>query len=246
MRGLFAILTSITFAAAGAGCGAKSGCVPGQSIACACTSGDTGAQVCGDSGSYGACDCGSGHVGTGGNGGSGGGGGGDSTSSGGGGAGGGGGGATAGSKRLFVTSTAYAATVAPAVCQSVADSVGLGGTWIPWLSNQYTPSSAGTVVKGDGPWKLLDGNVAFANHGQLATMPTLPISVDENGHAVDGIAWTGTLTGGIVGSLDCDGWSSNSGALYASVGATNSAAAWTDNGSASGCAYTAHVYCFEQ
>jgi len=71
-----------------AGCGDKGGgggggtggtsdrvCLPGMSVACACTSGDEGAQVCtADGAGYGACVCGSG-TGTAGTGGSGGGGG---------------------------------------------------------------------------------------------------------------------------------------------------------------------------
>src|SRR4029079_17073626 len=43
---------------------------------------------------------------------------------------GGGVGVTPGQKRVCVTSLVYAATAAPTVCQSVADSVGLGGTWV--------------------------------------------------------------------------------------------------------------------
>jgi hypothetical protein len=43
--------------------------VPGQSVACACSDGSTGAQVCGNDATYGACQCGTTPRGTGGNGG---------------------------------------------------------------------------------------------------------------------------------------------------------------------------------
>jgi hypothetical protein len=42
----------------GGGGGGGGACVPGQSIACACPNGDTGAQICNDDGaSYGPCVC---------------------------------------------------------------------------------------------------------------------------------------------------------------------------------------------
>jgi hypothetical protein len=237
MRGLFAILTSITFAA---GCAGKNSCVPGQSVACSCASGDTGAQVCENGGTYGACDC-SGRVSVGGNGGGG------NDMAGGGGGGGGGGGVTAGQKRLFITSTAYAGTVAASVCDNVAKSVNLTGTWKAWVS--YTSVStfdAIDVIEGTGPWVLLDGTVAFANHAQLATAPSVLIDISETGQKLPGplSVWTGTLTGGVHSGDDCNNWSSST--LVGSVGETSSTASWTSNGNRQTCTNIAHVYCFEQ
>jgi hypothetical protein len=42
---------------AGAGGASAVACVPGQSVRCACTTGDTGAQVCTSDGTYGSCVC---------------------------------------------------------------------------------------------------------------------------------------------------------------------------------------------
>lgn len=49
-----------TFGAALLGCssGASAHCVPGESIACSCSGGDPGAQVCQANGDYGSCSCG--------------------------------------------------------------------------------------------------------------------------------------------------------------------------------------------
>ena len=242
MRGLFAILTSITFAA---GCAAKNSCVPGQSAACTCASGDTGAQVCENGGTYGACDCG-GHVSVGGNGS--GGNGGDDMAGGGGSGGGGGGGVTPGQKRLFITSTAYAGTVAASVCENVAKSVNLTGTWKAWMSYASGVPTIDAIddIGGTGPWVLLDGTVAFSNHAQLATAPSALIDVSETGQKLPGplSVWTGTLTSGVHSNDDCSNWSST--AYYGSVGATSSTSAWTANGNRLPCDNIAHVYCFEQ
>jgi len=233
MRGLL-LLTLIT-----AGCGAKSTCVPGQSAACVCSDGAGGAQVCRGDGTFGVCQCGT------------------SVGNGGGGAGGGGGttvvgddmamgGGSTGQKRVFVTSQAYAGSVANSICQTVADSVSLGGTWIPWLSsaNSTTPDAIDRV-KGTGPWALLDGTVVFANHAQLATSPMAAIMVTESGQKLPGTlsVWTGTLTGGVHSGVDCNGWSSTS--YSGDLGATT-VGTWTASGQSFPCSDVMHVYCFEQ
>ncbi len=245
MRGI-ALLTLIT-----AGCGAKSTCVPGQSEACVCADGTGGSQVCKGDGTYGACACGT-TIGTGGNGGSSGGAGGGGSSGAGGGAGGagGGGGTTSGAKRVFVTSAAYAGTAIVGICQTVAESATLGGTWTEWLSfgSVATPRNAIDAVHGTGPWLLLDGTVAFANHAQLATSPTVPLTMTEHMQtlaATDDEVWTGTLTGGTHSSVDCNDWSATN--YNGSLGRASLPASWTAaNGTEYQCQSTAHVYCFEQ
>jgi hypothetical protein len=243
MRG-FLLLTLIT-----AGCGANSTCVPGQSAACVCSDGTGGAQLCKGDGSFAACQCASGassggseDMGTGDNGsggnGSGGNGSGDMAT---------GGVVSTGQKRVFVTSSNYAGVVADTICQTVADSVSLGGTWVPWLSSSLSGFSYSAInqVKGTGPWVRLDGMVAFANHAQLATAPAVTLDVTETGQKVVGSSvWTGTLTGGVLGSDTCNGWDNDS--YTGSTGNAESTSAWTASGSSYPCADTAHVYCFEQ
>ena len=267
MRGIV-ILTLIT-----AGCGGTSACVPGQSAACVCSDGTGGAQVCRGDGSDGACACGT--VGTGGNGGGGGdgggttvgggggaggggtgggtGGGGTGGGGGGGGAGGGGGGGgSTGTKRVFVTSQIYSSTVAAGICNTVAQAANLSGTWVPWLSSDTpTASDAINVIKGTGPWLLLDGSEAFANHAQLATAPTTAIALTEKMTklvAGDNAVWTGTVNGGVHSGADCGAWTELAGTYTATYGSATAIATWTDATTSTNysCNQSAHVYCFEQ
>ncbi len=224
-----------------AGCSGGKGnsCVPGQSAACACSDGTSGAQICRGDGSYGQCVCGGGSpssIGDMATGGSGGGGGG-STNTGGGG----------GTKRIFVTSIGYSGSVVSTICQTVADSVNLGGTWKPWLSHTgATTVDAIDAIQGSGPWVLLDGTVAFANHAQLATTPSTGLSLTEKMIRLpsnDDAVWTGTQTGGVHSGEDCGGWSTTG--VNGTYGSATLIANWTVNGTAS-CGTPAHVYCFEQ
>lgn len=253
MRGTLAFLTWITVAGAVGGCGGKSACVPGQATACACSDGRSGAQVCGRDGSYGACAC----DGTGGNGVGGDDGVGDMATSSGppatsGGddmATGGGGGGTTGQKRVFVTSAEYTGTIAATICETVAQSANLDGTWVPWMSRSHdsVPHDAINLISGDGPWVLLDGTVAFANHAQLASTPTAPIALTEKMTRLaspDDLVWTGTNTGGVESLADCFDWTMSS--YSATYGAATNLAWWTSASDTRYCAELAHVYCFEQ
>ncbi|HEX9101967.1 MAG TPA: hypothetical protein VF997_07180 [Polyangia bacterium] len=234
-----------------AGCGGKSTCVPGQSAACVCSDGMGGAQICRGDGTYDACACGT--VGTGGNGtggaGGGGTGGGGTGGGGGGGTGGaGGGGGSTGTKRVFVTSTAYSPIVAAGICDTVAQAASLSGTWVPWLSSTSPASDAFNAIKGSGPWMMLDGSEAFANHAQLATTPTAAIAVTEKMTKLsinDDYVWTGTSNGGAHSGADCAGWTSATNVQEATLGHATVIAQWTTSTTQT-CAVTAHVYCFEQ
>ena len=161
---------------------------------------------------------------------------------------GGGGGTSTGQKRMFITSAAYAGTAVSGICQAAADSVSLGGTWVPWLSfgADVTPRNAIDEVKGAGPWVRLDGMVAFANHAQLATAPSVPLEIDEHGQTIAvSDVWTGTLTGGSYSGSDCHNWGASN--YYGSIGRSSSASDWTAYTSQTvACNNTAHVYCFEQ
>ena len=249
MRGWFAISMMLV----AAGCGGKSTCVPGMSAACVCSDGTGGAQICRGDGTYDACACGT--VGIGGNGGNGGAGGAGGTGGAGGGggggtggAGGGGGGGSTGTKRVFVTSTAYSPTVAAGICNTVAQAANLSGTWVPWLSSTSPASDAINAIKGSGPWLLLDGSEAFGNHAQLATMPTAAIAVTEKMTKLsvnDDYVWTGTANGGAHSGADCAAWTDTASNDYATMGHATVIQQWTTS-STNECAVTAHVYCFEQ
>jgi hypothetical protein len=91
-------LATLVLAACGSGGTSGKSCQPGASIACTCTNGRAGAQICDDSGHLGSCTC---SGGTGGNGGV--------TGSGGGGSGGGGGGTSEPGGPTVVSFTATSA-----------------------------------------------------------------------------------------------------------------------------------------
>jgi hypothetical protein len=215
--------------ASASGCGGGSSCAPGQSVACACTDGRMGAQVCESDHSFGPCTC------TGGN---------DMATS---------DGAPQDMtppppKRVFVTKTVYAATAAPTVCQSSADAAGLGGTWVPWLSAKWSTGNdnAITTVTSNGSWALVTGEVAFQTRGQLGTTPSVPINVTETGTTLpmnEGV-WTGTLTGGTASDYTCQGWTENRNIFAGTVGNVSSTDGWS-NSSYDNCSASHHVYCFE-
>jgi hypothetical protein len=148
-----------------------------------------------------------------------------------------------GEKRLFVTSTAYSATALATVCQDSADAAGLGGLWKPWLSTSL--KDAIDSIQGTGPWKLLDGTVAFKNHAQLATQPSSPINITEDKQTLTntGYVWTGTTNGGRDSGNSCSGWTTTQN--QGTVGYPGLTDNWTFS-SYRDCNTHNHVYCFEQ
>lgn len=208
-------------------------CVVGQSSACTCTDGKSGAQVCQGDGTFGVCTCtgtdspGSDDGGTSNNPNP------DMRSS-------------SGPKRVFVTKLTYSgAAVSDQICQNAADAVVLGGTWRAWLSFHFG-SSAIDHITGTGPWKLITGEVAFQNHAQLGTTPSVPIQVTEMGTKLgpSELVFTGTTTGGVSSSSDCGDWSGTSG-YSATVGQCSSSdSGWTAY-TTQQCSISAHLYCFE-
>lgn len=220
------------------GCGEDgSTCEVGQSIACACTDGRMGAQVCGSDGRFGECEC-TGATPT------------DA----------GAGSSDAGReivldaappapKRVFVTEQQYRPTAAPEVCQNAAEAAELGGTWVPWLSYGYSTGDDDAIdaVASEGPWNLPDGETAFRNKGQLGTVPSVPINVTEWGDVLtEGFVWTGTFTGGTTAGHHCQAWTENDGTLFSGlVGTVQSVDEWTESHTRS-CDERHHVYCLEQ
>jgi hypothetical protein len=228
-------------------------CTPGQSTGCVCTNGDTGAQVCGSDGTFGACSCDSpGRT-------SGPRDGGDNSivppdlrqASGTG-------------KRVFVTSASYSGNLAAAagvsdglaggdkLCNSAAIGGGVGGTWKAWLSSSTV--SAIDRIADVGPWYLTNGRLAFRNKAQLTTDPLTAIEVDEGGRLVgagvwtgtEGV-WTGTASGGQRASTTCVSWTSDSSTSFGTLGINYSPdSSWTDGSPPWSCETPFHLYCFEQ
>jgi hypothetical protein len=219
-------------------CNGSSRCTPGQSIACACVGGGTGAQICQTDGTYALCDCSTplpipfgptdgGNVlqildlaGT----------------------------TSPGNKRFFTTSAEYPPTLggligADRLCNTIAAGANLNGHFIAWLSDQST--NAIDRVADVGPWFLLDGTRIFNNKANLAGSALAAPNVDENKGHVSGSfnAWTGTNTGGQSSNVTCYNWSVDT--TEGSQGEIDSALAWTQSATAN-CASSAHLYCIEQ
>ena len=208
--------------------GGASNCVPGMSVACACTDGRMGSQTCNAGGTFDACRC-TGSVSDMGSG--------DLAGS-------------SGPKRVFVTSIKYKASSVLNVCQGVADSQSLGGIWKPWLSGPLPgpggQTSALNRLQSAGPWRLLTGEVVFRNRGQLSTQPETAIRITETKStvALNEYVWTGTNLGGSGSGKNCADWTSTSVGSEGTVGNPNSIQGWTDSDTNT-CDTSHHVYCFE-
>jgi len=162
----------------------------------------------------------------------------------------------AGGKRLFVTSLEHNGVFvgfggmtkgldgADAFCASVAGSASLGGKWKAWLSDSTT--DAISRLDDVGPWVLLNGIKAFESKSSLASLPLVPLEVDEKGTSTklsrSGV-WTGTKTGGTHTATTCGDWSQQSDSGQA--GETATTVAWTLS-VISQCDNTYRLYCLEQ
>lgn len=159
--------------------------------------------------------------------------------------------------RVFVTSTTHDGNLgglsgADAICQSLAASASVRGTYRAWLSDN-AQSPATRFSQSSGPYQLLNG-VSIANSWADLSDGTLdaPITVAENGATFDDLgfrSWTHTLANGTAGgALDenCEGWTS---AVNGPHGDAGQVTATSDNwtGFASGtCNNLFHLYCFQQ
>ena len=158
--------------------------------------------------------------------------------------------ARVGSKRIFVTSTAYSGNLggnagADALCLASSDAVGLGGNWTAWIST--SASDAFSRVADVSPWYLLDGSMVFPNKASLKTTPAVGITITERGMTWVGYVWTGTLSGAIHSADDCAGFTSASSAMQGTVGAARASdtTGWTAFES-DACQLARPIYCLEQ
>lgn len=226
MKTLLGLLLSSPLLLAACSEGGASNCVPGMSVACACTDGRMGSQTCSMTGTFEACRCtgSAGDMGT------------DDM------------GGAGGPKRVFVTSVKYKANGLATICQNVADSQSLGGTWKPWISGTGPSGQTSAIsrIQSNGPWLLLTGEVVFRNRGQLSTQPETAIRTTETKApvALNEYVWTGTNLGGSASGRNCMNWASTAMTSDATIGNPNSIGGWTDS-DAKTCDGSHHVYCFE-
>lgn len=139
-------------------------------------------------------------------------------------------------------------TGADAICQGLADGVGLGGTFQAWLGD--SSDSPSTRSSQAGPYLRTDGSIAADDWVDLTDGSLdLPISLDENGIARTGSAWSNIAAVGAVpesGTAHCSDWTSGTagGGRRGSVTATD--ATWTEIGSGVLCDVPSRLYCIEQ
>jgi len=180
-------------------------------------------------------------------------------------------------KTVFVSSQTYVGNLgglagADQLCQQLAITAGLYGTYKAWLSDGR--SNPNTTFRHSGSGYRLRNGVVIANSwNQLVTSGVLsPIIIDENGRTVTpppydpyGIifVWTGISRYYHSAAIDfsdaakksnCFYWGSYSASEYGIVGFAKPvyptihpfADEWTDGGSNTCDRTTGHIYCFQQ
>ncbi len=165
-------------------------------------------------------------------------------------------------KRVFVSSQTFSGDLKTAgagvtgadgankLCNTLATTAALGGTWKAWVSVVGTKAADRLVDVGG--WRLVGpggaaGSVVFANLAATSGAAAVAINHNETGVEV-GVGypvWTGTLANGGVGQT-CLDWTSGVAGNSGTRGAGNGTVAWTENNAAAPCNETKAIYCFEQ
>jgi hypothetical protein len=156
--------------------------------------------------------------------------------------------------RVFVSSTVYGGKIgglvgADFLCQDLAESAGLSGTYKAWLSDDIASPST-RFVRSKGPYVLVNGKRIADNWKDLTDGSLkIPINVTQAGSkAADSTSvWTYTKADGAAidaNTNNCGNWAAATG--DGDVGSeTSRNATWTDNGAAA-CNTGQHLYCFQQ
>lgn len=158
-----------------------------------------------------------------------------------------------GTCRVFTTSSPYDGNLggisgANANCQLKADSASLGGIWNAFLADGTFPP-AHINYDATVTYVLAVSRKVVATPGSLSSSSNLSNAIHENelGSTSGGAVWTGYTNTGTDSSNNCNGWTSNDGALYTGeVGSTISSVApnWFSYANL-GCGKQMGLYCFE-
>ncbi len=160
--------------------------------------------------------------------------------------------------RVFVTASDFSGdtsglTGADLICQDAADTAGLGGAWVAYMSD--TGTNAIDRV-GLGPFVLLDGTVIATSRADLTDGSiSHAINLDENGATQSKWVKTGTDTNGTRGTSSstnglCTNWTNGCGVcygnhFYATTGRSyETGSGWTNVGWLF-CSQSSGIYCFE-
>ena len=173
-------------------------------------------------------------------------------------------------RRTFVSSATYTgnlggSTGADSKCQTLANTAGLGGTWMAWLSDSSSSPSVRFSQSGN-PYVLLDRTPVASSWSDLTDGAlSSAISQDETGKtpAVSQITWCSTTPIKVFTNTrkdgtayfstttnTCNNWTSNSsnqGAFNGLDGdASGSNSLWTEGCASDYCDRVGRLYCFEQ
>ena len=208
-----------------AGCSPTGGCISGQSAACSCADGRSGAQICAADGTFGACVCGSQD-----------------------------GGAGTAFRYVFVTSTGYKGFFgglngADNIC-AIASRNRLPGLYKAWVS--VAGVNAIDRMTSGAPWHLPPtaaegtmGPQVFASRSALTQGPAVPINRDETGATKSTQVWTGTTAAGGANPQNCADWSSTTSLGYFGDSSATGTR-WTTFDNSGSCNEMKSVYCFQQ
>jgi hypothetical protein len=158
--------------------------------------------------------------------------------------------------RVFLSSTLHTGVLgglnsADAICQGLAVTAGVPGTYKAWLSDA-TSSPSARFAPSTGPYQLVDGTTIAANWTDLTDGTLLaPITVTETGGGPGStpFAWTGTQTTGNARAdgQHCQNWSVGAGAFGALGHSAMVDSKWTDFASGAACnTNVLHLYCVQQ
>lgn len=170
-----------------------------------------------------------------------------------------GGDGTCGACTVFVTSTSHTGNLgglagADTICQTLANTAGLPGTYRAWLSDSSASPNT-RFIRATVPYRLTDGTVIADSYSDLAGNslgPRYVINNLETGAEVGSgpnTVWNYTDYQGNAGgpgtNNHCGDWSSAASDAWGTVGMLTTSSAWTDY-SVQSCVAQARLYCFQQ
>ena len=140
------------------------------------------------------------------------------------------------------------------ICQNEADTAGLSGTWMAWISGPSADNNAPAdrFTQSNDPYVLTDGTQIASDWTDLidGTLSNA-INVEADGSsstAGNNQVWTNVNTNGTTqGTNHCNDWTSASGALNGRRGLrTQTGTSWTNSGNRTCDSANRKLYCFDQ
>ncbi len=135
-----------------------------------------------------------------------------------------------------------------ALCNDLARTAGLPGTYKAWLSDS-TNSPSTTFVQSSIPYARVDGAVVASSWQDLTDgVLQAPIRITESNNFQFDLVWTGTNTDGtaVTPSNACGQWSQGGSVTGLSGFSGDTGRTWTIDSAGHSCGNESNLYCFEQ